>query len=73
MTSISEPGADLSNWRGSPFNRWAFRNIDALMPTAPIWAGSAWDLPAGETGALGGFALRAGGQTLSLEAVLVPD
>ena len=70
MTSTTEPGADLSNWRGSPFNRWAFRNIDALMPTAPIWAGSAWDLPAGEAGALDGFALRAGGQTLSLEAVL---
>ncbi|RYF92187.1 MAG: class C beta-lactamase-related serine hydrolase [Caulobacteraceae bacterium] len=70
MTSTDETGADLSNWRDSPFNRWAFRNIDALMPTAPIWAGSAWDLPEADPGALDGFALKAGGQTLSLETVL---
>ena len=70
MSSTSETGAHLSNWRSSPFNRWAFRNIDALMPTAPIWAGSAWELPTAKAGALDGFVLKAGGQTLSLEAVL---
>jgi CubicO group peptidase (beta-lactamase class C family) len=70
MTSTNETGADLANWRNSPFNRWAFRNIDALMPTAPIWAGSAWELPEGAAGALDGFALKAGGQALSLETVL---
>jgi CubicO group peptidase (beta-lactamase class C family) len=28
--------ADLSNWRTSPSNRWAFRKIDALLPVAEI-------------------------------------
>jgi CubicO group peptidase (beta-lactamase class C family) len=30
------PPADLSNWRASPHSRWAFHNIDAIIPTAPI-------------------------------------
>ena len=31
-----EPAATLANWRTPPFNRWAFRHIDQLLPTAPI-------------------------------------
>jgi CubicO group peptidase (beta-lactamase class C family) len=69
MTSTSEHGADLSNWRSRPHNSWAFRNIDALMPTAPIAAGSAWALPPSPR-SLEGFAVRTGGQSLSLQTVL---
>lgn len=37
----SQPAkADLSNWRASPFNRWAFRNIAELLPVAEVAAGS---------------------------------
>src|SRR5262245_65467294 len=37
----SQPAkADLSNWRASPFNRWAFRNISELLPVAEVAAGS---------------------------------
>jgi CubicO group peptidase (beta-lactamase class C family) len=28
--------ADLSNWRTSPFNRWAFRNVREIIPVADI-------------------------------------
>jgi CubicO group peptidase (beta-lactamase class C family) len=28
--------ADLSNWRSPLHNRWAFRHIDQIIPTAPI-------------------------------------
>jgi CubicO group peptidase (beta-lactamase class C family) len=69
MTSTNETGADLSNWRSRPHNAWAFRNIDELMPTGPIAAGSAWDLPP-SSASLEGFAVRTGGQSLSLGAVL---
>jgi CubicO group peptidase (beta-lactamase class C family) len=30
------PPADLSNWRTPPHSRWAFHNVDAIIPTAPI-------------------------------------
>ncbi|KFY01580.1 hypothetical protein V490_00844 [Pseudogymnoascus sp. VKM F-3557] len=29
-------GADLSNWQTSPFSRWAFHNVQKLIPSAPI-------------------------------------
>lgn len=32
-------GADLSNWRTPSINRWAFRNVDKLIPYAEIPAG----------------------------------
>jgi CubicO group peptidase (beta-lactamase class C family) len=28
--------ADLSNWRTPPVNRWAFRNVEAVIPTATV-------------------------------------
>ena len=28
--------ADQSNWRASPHNRWAFHNVDRILPTAPV-------------------------------------
>lgn len=69
MSSTPETGADLSNWRSRPYNVWAFRNIDELMPTAPIAAGSAWALPTFPV-SMDEFAVRTGGRTLSLETVL---
>ena len=38
MTKLpSGPGkADLSNWRSPLHSRWAFRNVDEIIPTAPI-------------------------------------
>lgn len=44
MDPDEQHGADrprdvsLANWRGSPANRWAFRNIPALLPVARIAA-----------------------------------
>src|ERR1700687_1588248 len=28
--------ADLSNWLSPNHSRWAFRHVDAIMPTAPV-------------------------------------
>jgi CubicO group peptidase (beta-lactamase class C family) len=42
MSLATDPGpsvsaeANLSNWRTSPFNRWAFRNIREFLPVADI-------------------------------------
>ncbi len=37
---------DLSNWRRAPFNRRAFRDVRAILPTDPIAASrEAWELP----------------------------
>jgi CubicO group peptidase (beta-lactamase class C family) len=32
----SEPGATLANWRQPPFNRWSFRNVRQIVPSAAI-------------------------------------
>ncbi|TPQ31131.1 6-aminohexanoate hydrolase, partial [Bradyrhizobium guangdongense] len=41
MSDTSEPdAANLSNWRNSPHNRWAFRNVPCLLPVADIAASS---------------------------------
>ncbi|MBX3480666.1 MAG: serine hydrolase [Caulobacter sp.] len=69
MPPPSETRADLSNWRSRPHSIAAFRNIDQLMPTAPIAAGSAWALPPSPA-SLEDLTVRAGGQALSLEAVM---
>lgn len=38
----------LANWRDAPFNRWGFRNVRQVLPTARIRrAPRAWDLAAG--------------------------
>ena len=67
-----EAGANLSNWRTSPYSRWAFRNVPALMPVAPVARspGDVWRLP--ETPrSFDEFALRVpGGATLTLPQVL---
>ena len=31
--------ADLSNWRLSPFSRWAFHNVEKIIPVATVKAG----------------------------------
>ena len=63
---------DLSNWRRPPFNRWAFRNIRAILPTDPVPAPrDAWALPVASTRPLDDFELRgAGGAALDLDAFL---
>lgn len=33
-------GVTRANWRTPPHARWAFRNLDALLPTAPVAAGA---------------------------------
>ena len=70
--SQDAPAADLANWRTSPFNRWAFRNVAALMPTAAIPAGSGPVMPLPEApAALDGFAVAdADGSSLDLAGFL---
>ena len=62
--------ADLSNWRRPPFNRWAFRNVRAILPTDPVPAPrDAWALPVASARPLDDFEVRgAGGATLDLDA-----
>ncbi len=64
--------ADLSNWRRPPFNRWAFRNVRAILPTDPVPASrDAWALPLAPGRPLDDFAVRgAGGATLDFDAFL---
>jgi CubicO group peptidase (beta-lactamase class C family) len=37
----------LANWRGAPFNKWSFRHVREIVPTAdiPIDRNDLWDLP----------------------------
>ena len=37
--TIGHRGADLSNWRESPFSRWAFHHVGEVVPVAAIAAG----------------------------------
>lgn len=62
----------MTNWRTSPFNRWAFRNVAALMPTAaiPVGPGAVMPLPAAPQ-TLDGFAVAdADGSSLDLAGFL---
>ena len=71
-TETSAGEADLSNWRTAPFSRWAFRNVQELMPVAKIARspGDVWQLPTAAD-KFEGFALRVpGGTTLTLDQVL---
>jgi len=65
----TEPaGATLANWRDQPFSRWAFRNVAALIPTAPIANApdDVWRLDTARQ-SLDGFSVRAqGGAMLGL-------
>jgi CubicO group peptidase (beta-lactamase class C family) len=72
MPITDNPGADLSNWRTSPFNRWAFRNVRALIPVADIEAAPDGVLALPERPvALDAFALRLpDGSSLELEDFL---
>ena len=63
--------ANLSNWRTSPFSRWAFRNIRAILPVAEIEnAGAGLPLPT-RLKSFDQFRLASGnGASLTLEDVL---
>lgn len=39
IDASADAGVDLSNWRTSPFNEWAFGHVDALIDCAVIAAG----------------------------------
>ncbi|WP_304219460.1 serine hydrolase [Phenylobacterium aquaticum] len=39
MTTSTDQGANLSNWRTSPFNVWAFHHVREIVPVAEIAAG----------------------------------
>jgi CubicO group peptidase (beta-lactamase class C family) len=71
-TDDNPSGADLSNWRTTPFSRWAFHNVRSLIPAADIDS-----LPDGVLSlperpvALDAFALRLpNGSSLGLERFL---
>lgn len=73
MSDAAAPTADqtqtdLSNWREAGFNRWGFRHVREIVPTADIAAGSdVMPLPADPRG-LDDFRLPTGdGPGLSLE------
>jgi CubicO group peptidase (beta-lactamase class C family) len=61
----------LGNWQDPPFNRWAFRHVRDLIPTARIrrGEGAARRLPRAERD-LSGLHLRAGRRRLSLDRFL---
>jgi CubicO group peptidase (beta-lactamase class C family) len=41
-----EAQATLANWRQPPFNRWAFRHVREIVPSAPIpRGGRTWRMP----------------------------
>jgi len=44
----AEKQVTLANWQDPPYNRWAFRNVRNLIPTANVWrgGGTASPLPA---------------------------
>jgi hypothetical protein len=61
----------LANWQDPPFNRWAFRHVRDLIPTAriPRGRGPTWRLPRAERD-LSGLILRAGGRRVPFERFL---
>lgn len=72
MSSLSESGADISNWRVPPFSRWAFRNLPDILPCAVIPAapGQARELPEASC-SLESFSIASGGgRTLDFDQFL---
>ena len=69
--SLQPTKADRSNWRTTPFSRWAFRNVREIIPVADIEnGGEVWALPV-RPEAFDDFRLRSGeGAFLSLHNVL---
>jgi CubicO group peptidase (beta-lactamase class C family) len=67
-----EADADLSNWRTNPFNRWAFRNVAEIVPSAAIDAGPGAPMPLPDAPAsLDGFRLPgADGAVLDLRGFM---
>ena len=71
-TDFSPSSTDLSNWRTAPFSRWAFHNIQSILPVAEVESapGSAWPLPAAAV-AFDDFSVRSPkGGTLDLDGFL---
>jgi CubicO group peptidase (beta-lactamase class C family) len=71
-TESQSPAADLSNWRTTPFNEWAFRNVRSIVRVAEIESapGNALVLPENPI-SLDAFALRLpNGSSLTLEGFL---
>ena len=69
--TIGDEGADLSNWRASPFSRWAFYHVDKVLPVAAIAAGpQAMALPDALQPLDERVRLSVGGRSLDLAAVL---
>ena len=69
--TIGDEGADLSNWRASPFSRWAFHYVDKVLPVAAIAAGpQAMALPDALQPLDERVRLSVGGRSLDLAAVL---
>ncbi len=64
--------ADLTNWRSSPYNRWAFRNMRDILPTAVVRADPRRTRPLAEAPrSLDGFHLDGpDGATLDLAGFL---
>ncbi|KAK4545683.1 hypothetical protein LTR36_002637 [Oleoguttula mirabilis] len=51
--------ADLSNWRESPHNVWAFHNIDKVLSTHPVKTGDATaSIPSNDTRSFDGFQIQ---------------
>ncbi len=69
---MSEAEANLSNWRTTPFNQWAFRNVPELVPCAEIAGAPDNPLPLpSDTQSFPGFSIQAeDGASLSLRDVL---
>ena len=40
-----EARVTLANWDSAPFNRWSFRNIRSVLPTAEVWRGDGAPCP----------------------------
>ncbi len=62
--------ANLSNWRVSPHNRWAFHNVEKIIPVATIKAGS-HPMPLPSTPVdLSGFEVKSRGAAYTLRQML---
>lgn len=62
--------ADLSNWRVSPHSRWAFHNVEKIIPVATIKAGG-HPMPLPSTPIdLGGFQIKSRGASYDLRQAL---
>ena len=60
----------LANWRDPPLNRWAFRNVCQIVPSAMVWRGAqSSELPANGHD-LSGVTFSFDGETLSIQDML---